>query len=89
MSDDQETLFEFPCEYPVKAMGRAAVGLEDIVFNLIKRHAPELRHEDIQTKPSSGGKYISVTATITATSKAQLDSLYLELSGHPDILMAF
>jgi putative lipoic acid-binding regulatory protein len=37
----------------------------------------------LETRPSSGGKYLGVTLTITATSREQLDELYRTLTTHP------
>jgi putative lipoic acid-binding regulatory protein len=39
-------------------------------------------------RPSKNGNFISVTATINATSKPQLDDIYRELTAHPAVLMA-
>ena len=37
----------------------------------------------VETRTSSGGKYLGVTITVTATSREQLDELYRTLSTHP------
>jgi putative lipoic acid-binding regulatory protein len=87
MTED-ETLLEFPCEFPIKAMGKAVIGLERTVLDLIQRHVPDVSEDSMRIKPSSSGKYISVTVTIIATSKAQLDNIYQDITDHPDILMA-
>jgi len=50
---------------------------------VVLRHAPDFDPATLGMRPSSGGRYISLTATIRATSKDQLDTLYRELSGHP------
>lgn len=89
MSDQEETLLEFPCEFPIKAMGRGIIGLEQTVIEIVGRHVEDFDKSRIKTQPSRRGKYISITITITATSRAQLDSIYMELTAHPDILMAF
>lgn len=89
MSEPDDTLLEFPCEFPIKAMGRAIIGLEQTVIEIVDRHVGDFDKTRIKTTPSRGGRYISVTVTITATSRAQLDSIYMDLTAHPDILMAF
>ena len=50
---------------------------------MVLRHAPDFDPATLGMRPSSGGRYIGLTATIRATSKAQLDALYMELSAHP------
>lgn len=86
MSED--TLFEFPCDFPIKAMGLAAPDFDALVVAIIRRHTPDLREGAIATRPSSNGKYLAVTVTIEATSKAQLDAIYQDLSADEKVLMS-
>lgn len=79
----QETLLEFPCAFPLKVMGLANDALAQTVLEVVLRHAPDFDGATMAMRASSGGKYISLTCTINATSKPQLDALYRELSGHP------
>ncbi len=84
----QDSIIDFPCDFPVKAMGLAGDELHATVLEIIRRHAPDTRDEAIKSRPSSGGKYLSVTVVVRATSQAQLDAIYTELSAHEQILMA-
>jgi putative lipoic acid-binding regulatory protein len=85
---DEETLFDFPCPFPVKAMGRDDGGFEAVVVGIVRRHAPDLGEGAVTTLPSRGGRFVSVTVTITATSRAQLDAIYADLTEHEQVLMA-
>jgi len=85
---DQETLLEFPCRFPVKVMGLAADDFPDLVLALVRVHAPDVRHGDMTTRGSTGGKYLSVTVTFDAVSKAQIDAIYMDLSAHARVLMS-
>ena len=85
---DQETLLEFPCDFPIKVMGKNHVDFEITVMAILNKHVPNLAEGAFQSRPSSGGKYISITVTIQAESKDQLDNIYRELSGHELVLMA-
>ena len=87
-TDQQETLFEFPCKFPVKAMGRGEEGFEALVTNIILFHAEIYTGEPVTATPSSSGKFISVTVTIEALSKAQLDSIYQDLTDCDQVLVA-
>ena len=87
-SDQQETLLEFPCKFPVKAMGRSDDGFEALVTNIILAHAEMSAGEAVRTNPSRSGNYISVTVTIEATSKAQLDRIYQGLTDCEQVLLA-
>ncbi|ESQ17511.1 MAG: hypothetical protein N838_00130 [Thiohalocapsa sp. PB-PSB1] len=78
----RESCLEFPCIFPIKAMGRADSCLEAVVMEILQRHAPGFAGNNLESRLSSGGKWLSVTARIEATSKSQLDAIYYELSAH-------
>jgi len=82
-SEPQESLLEFPCAFPLKIMGLANEALAQAVLDVVLRHAPDFDGATMEMRASSGGKYVSLTCTINATSRLQLDSLYRELTGHP------
>ena len=88
MSEERTTLLEFPCTFPIKIMGEASEGFADAMLEIVLRHAPDFVAASVEMKASSGGKYVSLTCTITAVSQAQLDDLYREISGHPMVSMA-
>ena len=87
-ADKQETLLEFPCKFPVKAMGRSEDGFETLVTKIILQHADIHDGKHVTVNPSSSGKYISVTVTIEALSKVQLDRIYQALSDCEQVLVA-
>ncbi|RKZ95233.1 MAG: DUF493 domain-containing protein [Gammaproteobacteria bacterium] len=83
MTEQQnETLLEFPCDFPIKAMGESSADFDAIVVSIVRKHADDINEGAVASKQSSGGKFTSVTVTIQATSKAQLDAIYQELSSH-------
>ena len=82
-----DTLLEFPSEFPLKIMGRSKDGFAQTVHDIVRKHAPDYDGSTMELRPSSAGNYLSLTCTITARSKEQLDALYRELSAHPDIAM--
>lgn len=84
----EETLFEFPCQFPIKAMGRVDIELDLLVIEIIGRHAPNIDPAAVKTRPSKDGNFMSVTVTIEATSKRQLDAIYQDLTDHPLVLVA-
>jgi len=83
-----ETLLEFPCEFPVKAMGLACDELEIAVIEIINRHVDNLAEDALQIKPSKTGKYTAITVNITALSKEQLDAIYLDLTACEHVSIA-
>lgn len=80
---DEETLLEFPCDFPIKIMGETREGFAEEIVAVVTRHAPDFDLTRFEMRASSGGKYLSLTCTVTATSKLQLDNLYRELTSHP------
>lgn len=79
----QETLLEFPCDFPIKIMGLASGELAQAVLEVVLRHAPGFDGATMEMRASSAGRYVSLTCTVKATSKPMLDALYMELTAHP------
>jgi len=79
----QDTLLEFPCDFPIKIMGMHQDDFARSMVEIVMRHAPDFAAESVEMRASATGKYLSLTCTIRATSRVRLDKLYLELTGHP------
>ncbi|MCH9742990.1 MAG: DUF493 domain-containing protein [Proteobacteria bacterium] len=86
--DPKESLFEFPCTFAVKAMGKASENFDALVASLVRQHVPDLTEGAVKARPSKEGNFTAVTVTFTAHSRAQLDAIYYSLTGHPEVLMA-
>jgi len=87
LPEEPASLLEFPCDFPLKVMGLSHDDFARTVLDVVLRHAPDFDPAAMETRASSKGKYLSVTITIRAVSKAQLDDLYRELSGHKMVAM--
>lgn len=88
MSGNDETLLKFPTDFPIKIMGEKREGFAHAMIQLVQRHAPDFKADTLEMRVSGSGKYLSLTCTIRATSKAQLDDLYREITAHPWVSMA-
>ena len=88
MSEKTESAIEFPCNFPIKAMGLASYDLELIVFEIVTQHAPDTTKSAVKKRESSNGKYISITVTVNAQSQTQLDAIYQALTNHEHVMMA-
>jgi putative lipoic acid-binding regulatory protein len=75
-----DTLFEFPCEFPLKVMGRRTDDFRSLVVGIVQKHAGAIDASKIEERPSKDGTYLSLTCTFTAQSREQLDALYRELT---------
>ena len=85
---EKQALLVFPCDFPIKAMGRAGCGLDMTVVEIVRRHAPDLSEGKIHTRDSTQGNYTAVTVVVRATSRAQLDAIYQDLVDCTDVIMA-
>jgi uncharacterized protein len=86
--DSGESLLEFPCEFPIKAFGEATEDFDLLVVSLVRRHAPDLGEGAVHKRLSAHGRYMSVTVTIRAESRAQLDAIYRDLTREERVVMA-
>ena len=77
----------FPCDFPIKVMGRKQPRFVQAVTGIVRRHAPDFDAATVEMRPSRQGKYLSVTCVVRATSREQLDALYQELCDHPGVVM--
>ena len=78
-----QSLIEYPSLFPIKVMGTNVDGYADAVLEIARRFDPLLDGSRIESRLSSGSKYLALTVTVTATSREQLDDLYRALSSHP------
>ena len=85
MSDDSP--IEFPCDIPIKAFGPNADSFKQTVVDIVGRHFPEQQPLDVAERLSRADKYLSLTLTVTAGSRQQIDDCYRELSSSDEVLM--
>ncbi|MCX7199768.1 MAG: DUF493 domain-containing protein [Proteobacteria bacterium] len=82
-----ESLIVYPSPFPIKVMGLAGPGFAPAVVSVVQRHAPDFDPTTVETRSSREGKYTSLTTTVIATSREQLDALYKDLCDHPMVVM--
>jgi uncharacterized protein len=83
-----EKLLHFPCEFPIKIMGRDHPEFRKAAVDLVELHAGEIPQDAIRTALSRNGNFLSITITIKAKNQEQLDDIYHALSEHDEILVA-
>ena len=84
----EESAIEFPCEFPIKMMGRDTPEFRSTARALVEKHAGKVADDAIRQAQSRKGNFVSITVTITATSQKQLDAIYQDVTDHEDVLMA-
>lgn len=87
MDQQPETLLKFPSIFPLKVMGKNSDEFRADMKATVLRVVGDESVVNFDYKVSSGDTYLSITATFVATSKTQVDSLYLELKKDPRVLM--
>lgn len=83
-----DSLIEYPCEFPIKVMGARVDGFAESMSEIAKQFDPGFNPATIEMRPSKAGNYLSVTLTIKATSREQLDNIYRTLTSHPMVKVA-
>jgi putative lipoic acid-binding regulatory protein len=79
----EQSLIRYPSAFPIKVMGAQVDGFVEAIVAVAQHFDPGFDAATVETRPSTGGKYLGITITITATSREQLDELYRTLSTHP------
>ena len=85
--DEDSVKIEFPCEYPVKVMGPNINNFSEVILEIIRRHAPDLRDENISFRSSRNNKYLAVNVIIYATGTLQLQDLFDDLKASGRVSM--
>lgn len=87
MTPQEPPKIEFPCEYPIKVLGRSSEDFRSLIVTVFERHAPGFDQETIVVKGSSKGTFTSLTITITATGPEQLRALHQDLMATGQVQM--
>ena len=85
---DRDALFQFPAEFPIRVMGRDSESFRTLTLAIVERHAGPLAADCIRERASSRGKFLALTYTIRAESRAQLDRIYQDLTDSGVVLVA-
>ncbi len=87
MITPEQSLIEYPCDFPIKVFGVAQSGFAQAIAQVVLAHDPGFNSSTIETRSSSNAKYLSLTCIVRATSREQLDDLYRDLTSHPMVKM--
>jgi putative lipoic acid-binding regulatory protein len=79
----EQSLIEYPSAFPIKVMGAHVEGFAEAIVSIAQQFDPAYDPATLERRPSTGGNYLGLTITVTATSREQLDELYRTLSTHP------
>jgi putative lipoic acid-binding regulatory protein len=87
MLNPVDSLIEYPCDFPIKIMGAMQDAFAQTMVDVVSSYDAEFHAGKLEMRPSTKGNYLSLTVTVRATSREQLDNLYRALSSHPMVKM--
>ena len=83
MISPEDSLIEYPSEFPIKVMGPTHIDFAATIVDVVLEYDPTFHIGRMEVRPSAQGNYTGLTVTVLATSRPQLDDLYRALSAHP------
>jgi putative lipoic acid-binding regulatory protein len=83
----RDSLIEYPCDFPLKIFGQQHAGFAQAVLAVVSKHDPDFVAASMEMRASKNARYVSLTCTLRATSREQLDAVYQELCDHPMVVM--
>jgi putative lipoic acid-binding regulatory protein len=79
MTEEKPPTIDFPCDYPIKVMGKAGTLLQCHVIEVMNTHDPHFDETTVTIMDSRNGNWQSVRVTITATGEVQLKAIFEDL----------
>jgi putative lipoic acid-binding regulatory protein len=79
------SLLVFPCELPIKVLGRNEAEFRDAAMAIVRTHYGD--EHRVAEQLSREGAYLSLTITVRAESREQIDAVYNDLVAAPEIMM--
>jgi putative lipoic acid-binding regulatory protein len=86
MTDGSKPLLEFPCDLAVKVFGRNDAQFRAAVVAILESHFGTVMK--VAEQPSKKANYVSLTVTVRAESRAEMDAAYAALVANEHVLMA-
>ncbi len=83
MISPEDSLIEYPSDFPIKVMGPTHIDFAATIVDLVLEYDATFHIGRLEVRPSAQGNYTGLTVTVRATSRPQLDDLYRALSAHP------
>lgn len=85
---EEESLLKFPCEFPIKIMGKNHHGFYQAVMEILQKHLSDFEDTKLSEVESKQKNYSSITVIVNAASQEHLDGIYIDLSASEWVIMA-
>lgn len=87
MSEQPESLLQFPTDYPIKVVGRPSAEFRAHIHAIVVKHVPRVEADRISERLSENGNFLSISYMIHAESREQIEGLVRELTTAEGVLM--
>ena len=77
----------YPCPFPIKVIGENAEALQKIIIKELASFGEVVQPDELTIRPSSKGRYVSMTFTIVAKSREQIEQIYGRLNTQKEVKM--
>ena len=84
-SDESDKGFQFPGVFEITALGPSSAALDREIPRLLAGAGLDVLHETVKTRPSSAARFMSVTISFRAKSRADYDAAHEALRAHPEV----
>ncbi|MDA9109475.1 DUF493 domain-containing protein [Woeseiaceae bacterium] len=81
-----ESLIDFPCEFPIKVLGRDDANFYCAAKSILTKHAQTIPDNDIKKNSSKKGNYMALTCVVNVNNQIELDQIYIDFSKNDHIL---
>ena len=75
MAEQEPPKIEYPCDYPLKIIGRAEADFRQLVVDVLTQHDPVFDEKTLVEMPSGKGTFVSLRVTITATGDKHVEGV--------------
>ena len=77
--------FTFPGVFEITALGPASANLDREIPRLLVAAGLDVLHETVALRGSSAGRFVSVTISFRAETRADYDAAHEALRAHPEV----
>jgi putative lipoic acid-binding regulatory protein len=86
MTGADDSLLKFPAELPIKVFGRNDAEFRAAIVEIVEKHyGKAYTITEVESKQAA---YVSLTITVRAESRAQIDAVYRDFVASERVLMA-
>ena len=87
MYTENKSLIDFPCDFPIKVIGKSDNDIDEHVVSILLKHVSAIYEGAVRVKQSKNGNYMALTITIKVDSQTQLDQIYKDLGASDRVVM--